>query len=165
MTLDSGLIPNQILVGELLYAKAINIILARAQNELLIFDQDLCHGDFCSLLNSILLQKFLSKNLNSHLTIVLQNADALHEKCPRLIHLTYLFGHKIDIYETNQSAKHAKDCFVIADSKHYVKRIHIDQARFKYAISDVENSAMLKIRFNEILESTQGKITITKLGL
>nr|MBA3696314.1 hypothetical protein [Methylotenera sp.] len=40
------LAPNKILVGERLYAEAINIILANAKTKLLIFDQDLSHGDF-----------------------------------------------------------------------------------------------------------------------
>ena len=165
MAADLTLIPQQILVGETLYSKAINIILASAQHELLIFDQDLCCGDFCSLQNGDLLHKFLSKNANSRLTIVLQNTETLKEKCPRLVNLTYSFGHKMTIYETNPLAKHAKDCFVIADSQHYIKRIHIDQARFKYAISDIENATVLKIRFKEILEATQHKIATTKLGL
>jgi hypothetical protein len=165
MSADLILSENEILVGEDLYAKAINIILASAQHELLIFDQDLCRGDFCSLLNSRLLEQFLSKNLNSRLTIVLQNTEAFKENCPRIVNLLYLFGHKMTIHETNQSVKHAKDCFVIADSKHYVKRIHIDQARFTYATSDAEKVVSLNIRFKEILDNTQSTVTIMNLGL
>lgn len=156
---------NQILVGEALYAKAVNMILASAEQELLIFDQDLCHGDFCTLANSMLLQQFLSKNPTSRLTIILQNINNFQEKCPRIINLLNVYGHKMTIHETNLSVKNIKDCFVIADSKHYVNRIHIDQARFKYATYDTEKVSSLKIRFNEILGNTHDSLTITKLGL
>ena len=101
----SGLIPNQIIHGERLYEEAINIILATAQNELLIFDQDLSHGDFASLQKFDFFQQFLSENINSRLTIVLQSTAFFQEKCPRLFSLLAIYGHKMTVYETNDTAK------------------------------------------------------------
>lgn len=165
MNNDSALPQNQILVGERLYAEAINVILENAQNELLIFDQDLSHGDFASTQKYALLQQFLSRNVVSRLTIILQNAASFHEKYPRLFNLLGIYGHKMAVYETNDSVKHAKDCFILADGKHYIKRIHIDQARFKYALNDADSVEILHGRFEELLEATQGMIAVTKLGL
>ena len=162
---NSELTPNEILVGERLYSDAINIVLANAHHELLIFDQDLTHGDFISVQKYELLREFLSKNINSRLTIILQNTTFFQEKCPRLSNLLSVYGHKMTVYETNDSAKHAKDCFVLADDKHYIKRIHIDQARFKYALDDPASVDVLNLRFNELLEATHYMVTITKLGL
>ncbi len=159
------LIENQILIGERLYADAISIVLANAQNELLIFDQDLSHGEFASLQKYALFQQFLSKNVTSHLTIILQNTTYFNEKCPRLFGLLTKYGHKMTVYETNDSAKHAKDCFVLADGQHYIKRIHIDQARFKYGLNDTENVNVLDSRFKELLEATQDVVAVTRLGL
>ncbi len=159
------LIPNQLIVGERLYAEAINIVLANAQHDLLIFDQDLSHGDFSSLQKHDLLQQFLSKNVNSRLTIILQDTSFFHDKCLRLFNLLNVYRHKMTVYETNQSVKHSKDCFVLADDQHYVKRIHIDQARFKYGLNDLESAGLLNTRFKELLEATQDTVTITKLGL
>lgn len=156
---------NEILVGERLYSEAINIILANAHHELLIFDQDLTHGDFTSVQKYELLREFLSKDINSRLTIILQNTTFFQEKCPRLVSLLTVYGHKMIVYETNDSAKHAKDCFVLADGEHYIKRIHIDQARFKYALDDPASSDVLNLRFNELLEATHNMVSITKLGL
>ncbi|MGB2833270.1 MAG: hypothetical protein WBC07_09990 [Methylotenera sp.] len=161
----SGLIPNQIIHGERLYEEAINIILATAQNELLIFDQDLSHGDFASLQKFDFFQQFLSENINSRLTIVLQSTAFFQEKCPRLFSLLAIYGHKMTVYETNDTAKHAKDCFVIADNQHYIKRIHIDQARFKYALNDEESVTQLNSRFQDLLEATQSVVAVTRLGL
>ena len=156
---------NQILIGEGLYTEAINIVLANATHELLIFDQDLSHGDFASLRKYQLLQEFLSKNVTSHLTIILQSTTFFKEKCPRLLSLLTTYGHKMTVYETNDSAKHAKDSFILADGKHYVKRIHIDQARFKYALNDAESVSALDSRFKELLEATHDVVTVTRLGL
>ena len=81
------------------------------------------------------------------------------------MHLLSIYGHKITIYETNQTAKHAKDCFIIADNQHYIKRIHIDQARFKFCFNDENNCKLLHARFQDLLEETESTVTITTLGL
>ena len=99
---------NQILTGERLYAEVINIILASAQHQLLIFDQDLSHVDFASLEKYALIQQFLSKNITSRLTIILQSTTFFTEKCPRLFDLLALYGHKMTVHETSEAAKHAK---------------------------------------------------------
>jgi hypothetical protein len=165
LTPNETLAPNQILVGERLYANAINIVLSNAESELLIFDQDLSQGDFSSIQKYELLRQFLSNNINSRLTIILQNTTFFQEKCPRLLNLLTVYGHKMTVYETNDSAKHAKDCFVLADGQHYIKRIHIDQARFVYALNDPSSVDVLNLRFNELLEATHHMVSITKLGL
>lgn len=162
---DSELIPNQIIMGEHLYADAIDIVLGSAERELLIFDQDLSHGDFSSKKKFELFQKFLNKSPSNQLTIVLQDAYYFKSKCPRLLDLLTIYGHKMVVYETNASAKHAKDCFILADDKNYVKRIHIDQARFRFALDDVATTNTLTTRFKELLEATQDVVTITNLGL
>lgn len=161
----TSLIPNQIISGERLYEEAIDFILARAQNELLIFDQDLRHGAFSSLKKFEFFQRFLSSNINSRLTIVLQNTTYFQEKCPRLYQLLSIYGHKMTVYETNNTAKHAKDCFILADRQHYIKRIHIDQARFKYAFDDAESVLLLQSRFQDLLEATETTVSVTRLGL
>jgi hypothetical protein len=165
MNIDSTLMPDQIIVGEQLYAKAINMILASAQHELLIFDQDLSHGDFSSKQTCDLFQQFLSKNSSGHLTIILQDTGFFQEKCPRLLNLLTTYQHKMTVYETNQSAKHAKDCFILADTQNYIKRIHIDHARFKYGLNDFANVSLLNTRFKELLEATHDVVAISRLGL
>jgi hypothetical protein len=162
---DTEIIPDQIMVGEHLYADAINIIFASAEIELLIFDQDLSHGDFTSKQKFELLQQFLNKSPSNQLTIILQSKDFLLHKCPRLIDLLSIYGHKMTVYETNDTAKHAKDCFVLADDKSYVKRIHIDQARFRYSFNDLATASLLSTRFKELLETTHEVVTFSRLGL
>lgn len=165
MSDNPELIPDSILTGERLYAEAMDIILANAKNELLIFDQNLSHGDFSGLHKHTLLQAFLANNINSRLTIILQDTTFFREKCPRLFNLLAIYSHKMTVFETNATAKHAKDCFVLADGQHYIKRIHIDQARFRYALSDEESVEQLASRFDELMEATQDQVSVNTIGL
>lgn len=165
MNENQTLKPNEIIVGEHLYNEAIKGIIQSASHELLIFDQNLMLGGFSDTASYELLQKFLSQNIASQLFIILQDATYFQNKCPRLLNLLKTFGHKMQVHITNQSAKHAKDCFIIADKKHYIKRIHIDQARFKYAYDDVATVKMLSTRFDELKETIEDVVSITPLGL
>ena len=157
--------PDTIILGERNYEAALNLVIAKAENELQIFDQDFVHGDFASQARFELLFEFLSKNDLSKLTIILQNSTHFVQNCPRLFELLRLYGHKMIIYETNDNAKIAKDCFVIADKRHYLRRFHIDQARFKYAFDDENESANLLTRFGELMDETADAVSVTKLGL
>lgn len=159
------LTPNTILMGERLYAQAIDLVIQQAQKTLLVFDQDFSHGDYASIARYKSFQQFLSRDVHTKLTVILHHGEHLMTHCPRLIELLRTYGHKMTVYITNDSAKVAKDCFVIADDMHYVKRIHIDQARFKYAFEDAGACASLNMRFNELLEETSHTLSPTLLGL
>ena len=162
---ETELIPNTIILGELNYEAALDIVIAQAKNELLIFDQDFERGDYASQQRFEQLYTFLSKDDLSKLTVILQNSEHFIQHCPRLFELLKLYSHKMVVFETNDNAKLAKDCFVIADKRHYVRRFHIDQARFKYALNDVEECASLSMRFDELLDETTETVSATKLGL
>ena len=159
------LTPNTVILGERNYELALNLVIAQAKNELLIFDQDFAHGDYASLQRFELLVDFLNKNSLSKLTIILQNTEHFIQHCPRLFELLKLYSHKMAVFATNDHAKIAKDCFVIADKLHYLRRFHIDQARFKYALNDEEECASLNIRFGELMEETTEAVSVSKLGL
>jgi len=164
-TNNQKLAPNTIITGEHLYSDAINLVLANAKNKILIFDQDLSRGDYASLEKFKLLQKFLTANIASHLTIILQDATFFQEKCPRLFNLLIIHGHKMSVHVTNASVKHVKECFILADGRHYVKRMHIDQARFKYALDDPQSVEILNNRFQELQDAIDDVVTTRPLGL
>ncbi len=162
---ETELKPNTIILGERNYEAALNLVIAKAQNELLIFDQNFIRGDYTSAGRFELLFEFLSKNDLSKLTIILQSTEHFVNNSPRLFELLKLYGHKMTVFETNDAAKVAKDCFIIADKRHYCRRFHIDQARFKYTFDDEETCASLNMRFEELLEETTEAVSVTKLGL
>ncbi|PKO45818.1 MAG: hypothetical protein CVU29_07590 [Betaproteobacteria bacterium HGW-Betaproteobacteria-22] len=165
MTDPNTLPPDKIITGEHLYNEAIHIVLASAQHELLIFDQDLSHGDFASSRRYELFRDFLANHLNSRLVIILQDSSYFLHKCPRLFGLLKIYAHKMQVFVTNDTAKHAKDCFILADGAHYLRRFHIDQARFKYAFHDKTVAESLNLRFNDLKEAIQNLVTVTPLGL
>ena len=156
---------NTVQTGKRNYAAALDLVIATAQHELQIFDQDFSCGDFVSVRRYELLRNFLSKNAPSKLTIILQYAQHFTNNCPRLLGLLETYGNKMTVYEANDVAKVAKDCFVIADKHHYVRRFHIDQARFKFAFDDESEASNLNMRFDELLNETTETVSITKLGL
>ncbi|WP_232415423.1 MULTISPECIES: hypothetical protein [Methylotenera] len=162
---ETELIADSVMLGERSYVAALDLVIAQAENHLLIFDQSFEKGDYASLKRFELIQHFLAKNAQSELTIILQNAQFFSVNCPRLFDLLSIYAHKMRVYETNDFAKIAKDCFVIADKKHYCRRFHIDQARFKFALNDVETTASLLLRYDELLAETADTISVTKLGL
>ncbi len=162
---ESELQANSIILGERNYEAALDLVIARATDELLIFDQDLSHGNYVSQQRLELIQHFLSARPLSKLTIILQSAEFFVNNCTRLFELLKIYGHKMVVYQTNDAAKVAKDCFVIADKQHYLRRFHIDQARFKFAFDELEECANLNMRFDELMDETTAAISITKLGL
>lgn len=159
------LIPNALLIGESDYAQALNTVIAEASQHLCIFDQSFEKGDYASIKRYDLMHAFLQKGEQVKLTIILQNMHFFSANCPRLMDLLRIYGHKMTVYETNDFAKMAKDCFVIADKQHFCRRFHIDQARFKFALNDIETCSSLLLRFDELLAETTQTISVTKLGL
>lgn len=165
MQSNTALIPDTIIVGEQLYSEAISLILKSAQRELLIFDQDLSHGDFASLEKYNLLYNFLSANIASQLKIILQDTGFFQTKCPRLRNLLEIYGHKMSVHVTNSSVRHIKECFILADGKNYIKRIHIAQARFKYAVNDEVSAEVINNRFIELTTAIEEIVPTKPLGL
>ncbi len=159
------LVPDQVLLGERNYTAALNLVIAAAKHELLIFDEDFSKGDYASRNRFELVRAFLAKGRQNLLMLVLHDTTYFTQYCPLLHGLLETYGHVMTVYETNDQAKVAKDCFVIADQMHYLRRFHIAQARFKYAFNDAETANMLNMRFNELLQATSRHISITNLGL
>lgn len=159
------LVPNQVLFGEANYQAALDLVISRAEQELLIFDADFSGGGYSSIRRFELLSDFLTKGRNNRLVIVLQDTGYFSRNCPRLFGLLETYGHSMTVYETSDEAKVAKDAFVLADHAFYVRRFHIEQARFKYAFDDAETASMLNLRFNQLLEATSQRITATTLGI
>ncbi len=160
-----ALAQNEILFGERNYEQALDFVISRAERELLIFDQDFTKGAYSSTARYDLLRDFLARDSRNHLVVVLQDTDYFVTRCPRLYGLLASFGHAMSIHEAGGEAKAARDCFVIADRKHYLRRIHIDHARFRYVLDDGATASQLHARFDELLQATGEQITATRLGL
>ncbi len=161
----SELIAGSIITGERNYEAALDIVIGRAERELLIFDQDFAKGAYTSPQRYEILRHFLQQGPQVSLVIILQQADGFATRCPRLFELLKLYGHAMTVYQASEQAQSAQDTFVIADHKHTLRRFHIAQARFKYQLDDPETAALLSMRFDELLQVTSHKVSTVMLGL
>lgn len=159
------LMENQIITGERNYEQALDNVIASAKRELLIFDADFCKGAYNSRARYALLRDFLASGRHNRLAIVLHETGYFTSHCSLIHELLAVYGHAMTVYETGEQAKAARDCFVVADRKHYLRRFHIDHARFKYALDDKDTANMLNCRFNELLEASSQSMAATRLGL
>lgn len=163
--LRNELLEDQVIIGERNYEQALDMVIARATRQLLIFDKDFSKGAYASLRRAEAIRDFLAKDRQNRLAIVLHDAGYFNAHCPRLRELLAIYSHAMTIYQTGEQARGATDSFVIADQQHYVRRFHIDHARFRFAFNDEETAGMLNSRFNELLETCSDSLTATRLGL
>lgn len=159
----SNLVPNQILSGCSDYALALDLVIQAAYKSLCIFDQDLSEGAYTSAARAEMLGNFLANQ--GQLTLILHEPTFLLTRCPRLISLMQTYQHAMQVCVTADHVKHIKEVFIVADETSYVKRFHIDQARFKYSLDDLEAVSALKRRFDELQLSVARNVSISILGL
>lgn len=162
---ESELTQDSVILGEREYITALDVVISTAQQQLLIFDQDLSVGDYASVKRYDAIHAFLNNTSTNQLTIILQAVDYFTIQCPRLLSLLSIYGHKMTVYETNSHAKIAKDCFILADNNCYIRRFHIDQARFTFSLNAIEMTASLANRFDELMQETSHQVSPNKLGL
>jgi hypothetical protein len=157
--------PNVILHGEQLFGAGIDLIIHRAQREILIFDRDLSSGGYTTPARADAIQSVLAKDRHNKLVILLHDTGFVTQRCPRLMRLLQLFGHAMTIHKTGEGAHSAQDSIILADGLHYLHRFHGDHARFRYGFDDAAAVQPLKERFDQILETSTHAISATTLGL
>ena len=157
--------PNTILLGERSYEAATRLMIEQAQKELLIFDPNLSRGDYQGSAVVEALRQFLAKSRSNKLVIVVHDQSFMVERCARLLNLLKVYGHLITVYETVDTAKTALDAFILADKSHYLRRFHIDQARFKYVFDDIVETNALYERYEQLVDGATVASLSTHVGL
>ncbi|KAF0843640.1 hypothetical protein FNL37_1068 [Methylovorus glucosotrophus] len=161
----SSLPENTVLTSRREYEAALTAVLAHAQHKLFIFDPDLTFGGFEAAENVMRLRDLLVRQPAAKVTLVLQDARYLLDRCPRLLGLMRQYQHAMTVYETNDEGKRVSDSFVLADDHAYLRRFHVDQVRFKFSLNDIATARLLGLRFEELLQLTHHQISTTPLGL
>lgn len=159
------LTPNMMLHGEKAYEAAIDLVIGRAQRELLIFDQNLAKGGYSSLKRYEALRAFLARSSLNRLVMVLHDEQYLQTHCPRLMGLLKVYSHAITIHVTDEQVKSVREVFLLADQVHYLHRFHADEARFTYVLDDPAGANPLNMKFAELLESCSQSVSATTSGL
>jgi len=146
------------------YEAAIDLLLARPQRTLRIFDRQL-HIGYNSLQRYELLRAFLLRSRANRIFVVVHDAGNLTRDCPRLVNLLRQFSHAITVQETAGEGKRACDPIALADDRDYVHRFHYDQPRALLALDDPQGAHALLERFQEIWEASVPAAAATTLGL
>jgi hypothetical protein len=152
------------LEGSQEYEEAIDILLARPQRTLRIFDRQLGAG-YNSVRRYELLRTFVLRSRANRLYVVLHDAGSLARDCPRMANLLRQFPHAMSVHQTEGEAKRACDPIALADERDYLHRFHQDHARALLALDDPQGAHGLLQRFQEIWEASAPAVSATTLGL
>jgi hypothetical protein len=165
MTVSDELKPNEIILGERNYDAATGLMIESAKRELKIFDPDLSRGGYQSLEIHQSLEDFLAKDRLNRVTMILHDSQFFYTRCPRLIELMKRYTHAMTIYLTDERGHVAQDAFVLADGGDYLHRFHVDHARFKYVHGNEVAAKPLHQRFEQLLDVTSVRLSVSTTGL
>ena len=146
------------------YDAALDVLLARPQRTLRIFDRQL-NASYNSLQRCELLRGFLLRHRANRVFVVVHDAGNLTRDCPRLLNLLRQFSHAVTVHETDGEGKRACDPIALADERDYLHRFHYDQPRALLALDDPQGAHGLLQRFQEIWEASVPAVSATTLGL
>lgn len=144
---------------------AIDRVFGSAQKIIRIFENDLSDSGYKHPGRIRLLERFLLKNRNNKLQIVLHDTRTLDRDCARLMALFRRHSDAFSIKRTTDAAKHASDSLIVADSNSAWHRLHRDHPQATYVIGESPDMLLLIQRFNEIWESSETAAGAFTLGL
>lgn len=154
---------SQSFASESEYRAAIDGVIASAQRELCIFDQDLSRLRFEERDRAALLEQFLSASAARRLRVVLRSESFVPG--PRVQGLFGRHAAAIELRRTPDALTHLADCLVLADGRHGVIRFHFDHARGKGVTeNEGEIEPQLK-RFEELWELSEPCVLGAPIGL
>jgi hypothetical protein len=147
------------------YLTAFDELIGRTRQELCVFDPDGAQLELNSSQRAALLRQFLLASRDNRLFMALHDPEHLKKGCPRLMTLLTEFSTSIAIHQTEGEALRAQDCFVLADTEHFVRRPVASAARGVYALNEQKEARLLRDRFDEIWQSSFPAVSATTLGL
>ncbi|QKJ67973.1 hypothetical protein HQN60_15280 [Deefgea piscis] len=111
------------------YQSALLNVLRIAQRELILCERDYCESDIDSRACHDALWAFFTAPSPGRLKILVQNADFLATRCPRLLQLRDRFSHLIEIRQVTTFSYGQEKGFVIADRQLFMQRHHFSSFR------------------------------------
>jgi hypothetical protein len=147
------------------YLAAFDDLTQRSRRALRIFDSDGAQLALNRPACADRLRTFLLASRDNRLLVALHSVDHLRKHCPRFIALVAQFSFAISVHQTEDQAARAEDCFVLADTEHFVRRPVATAARGGYAINEAREAREIRGRFDEIWQSSFPAVTAATLGL
>lgn len=146
-------------------SEAIDTLIAMAQQQIRVFDQDLSQTGWNGAIRADRLATFLREGRGRRLDVIVHDTRYLESACPHMVSLLRNYGHAVTIYQTGPEGKVATDPLVIVDGKHYLHRFHFEQPRAALGIDQPEQTRPLASRFDEIWATGEAGLSGTVLGL
>lgn len=144
---------------------AIDDLIALANQQIRVFDQDLSQTGWNSAARADRLAAFLRQVRGRRLDIIVHDTRYLESACPHMLNLLRNYGHALTIYQTGPEGKVATDPLLIVDGRHYLHRFHFEQPRAALGIDQPEQTQPLASRFDEIWATGEVGLSGTVLGL
>lgn len=156
---------REVLTSRRQYLEAFDGLLALVRRELRVFDPDGTQLELNAPARNAALRQFLLASPDSRLYLVVHDPEHLKRSCPRMIDCLRDFSAAIAIHQSEGEAARVQDCFVLADSEHFVRRPVAAQPRGVYTLNDYKDARLMRERFDEIWQSSVSAVSATTLGL
>jgi hypothetical protein len=147
------------------YLDAVDMLFGMVTRELRIFDPDLSELGLNGEPRIAALRRILSGGRMHRVYIALHDIEYVTTRCPRLIELLLIYPAELFIFRTAGEAARAQDRFVLADESHVVRRPVATQTRGALLLRDGHEGRAMRMRFDEIWESSTPAVSATKIGL
>jgi len=154
-----------LLTDEAAYRQACDVILRRAESEILIFDRDLAALRVEEKTRIAALTSFLMTAGPRRIRIVLHDPEPAVRNAPNLMRLIARFSHLIDVRQSAENLRHLRDTHLLADESHGVRRFHVDQPRSALILDDPDYIQPWRQRFEELWELSLPCSSISTTGL
>lgn len=154
-----------LLDSEAKYREAADMVLARAERQILIFDRDLAALRLDEKARLEVLTGFLQINPVRRIRIVLHNPEPIERNSPRLHQFIGRFSHAVDVRQTPENLRHLADTHLFADENSGVRRFHVDQPRSALIIEDPAYLHPWHKRFEELWALSHLCLRIATTGL
>ena len=145
--------------------EAIDALLERATQRVLVFDRDLAGMGWEAPARAEGVKAFLRRARDAQLRIIVHDERFLAASCPRLVALLKIYGHALTVWRTGPEARGASDALVLVDGCHALHRYHVDQPRATLMLSAPAEVKPLVARFEEIWATGEPALGGTTLGL
>jgi hypothetical protein len=145
--------------------KAFAEILSQATRTIDVFDLDLTRLPFERQEHAETLRRFIARDEQCKLRIVLRNPEPFRRNSPRLMDLLTAFPNRMSVIECPASMASLSESLFLVDDTYCLIRFHQDNVRSKKIDDDQEASKIYALRFAEIIKEGGEQISATTLGL
>ncbi|MEQ1667343.1 MAG: hypothetical protein ABL868_02710 [Sulfuriferula sp.] len=145
------------------YHSGLDLVIATATKELIIFDGDLRDMALEDVLRADALRMFLAGGIHRRLRVVLRDALYLHSHAPRMQRLLRDFSAQIEVRVVAEVKE--SDAFTCNDSGVCLTRPHYQHPKSILTLDDKPRWHLLSSRFELMFAAVDAVVAATHLGL